>query len=158
MSYLDQWAYLASVRKMSTDEIERLHNELCEGNGLGDLWSLENEDKNTSKTWESKTENPTLNLQIPLLLITSKPWENKSADNNLNKNDFPGNLTITEANRLYISKKGVSPHALNRIKRLAAFQNPQFYKTQKMRMSTYGIPRIIHSFDETDEYIGIPRK
>jgi len=48
-------------------------------------------------------------------------------------------------------------YALNRIKRLAAFQNPQFYKTQRMRMSTYGIPRIISSLDETADYVGLPR-
>jgi len=54
-------------------------------------------------------------------------------------------------------KKDISQRALNRIKRLAAFTNPQFYKTQKMRMSTYGIPRIIYSLYETAEYMGIPR-
>ena len=58
---------------------------------------------------------------------------------------------------IWLPKKDVSQRALNRIKRLAAFSNPQFYKTQKMRMSTYGIPRIIYSLDETIEYMGIPR-
>ena len=32
---------------------------------------------------------------------------------------------------------------LNRILRLAAFQNPEFYKAQAMRLSTYDKPRII---------------
>jgi superfamily II DNA or RNA helicase len=57
--------------------------------------------------------------------------------------DFPDKLIIVEANRLYIPKRDISQRALNRIKRLAAFSNPHFYKTQKMRMSTFGILRII---------------
>ncbi|MDH8701516.1 superfamily II DNA or RNA helicase [Dysgonomonadaceae bacterium PH5-43] len=133
-SYLDQWAYLASIRKMNLEEIESLLAQLCEGNGLGELGSMEKEE-------------PTL----------FKPWESKKTESNLDKKDFPEYLTIVEANRLYVSKENVGPRALNRIKRLAAFQNPLFYKIQKMRMSTYGIPRIIYSLDETDDYIGISR-
>lgn len=133
ISYPDQWAYLASIRKMKSEEIESLLTELCVGNGLGELRSMKNnEDDDT------------------------KPWERRKAEIHTQE-DFPDNLTIVEANRLYIPKEGISPRALNRMKRLAAFQNPQFYKTQRMRMSTYGIPRIIYSLDETDEYVGIPR-
>ncbi|MDR1161207.1 MAG: helicase, partial [Tannerellaceae bacterium] len=135
-SYPDQWAYLASIRKMSSDEIDALLTTLCEGNGLGELGNTEIE--NDERT-------------------LFKPWENRKPDNNLEKKDFPDVLTITDANRLYVPKEEVSPRALNRIKRLAAFQNPVFYKTQKMRMSTYGIPRIIYSLEETNEYVGIPR-
>jgi superfamily II DNA or RNA helicase len=75
----------------------------------------------------------------------------------LESRDFPNFLTVVEANRIYIPKQGVSQRALNRIKRLAAFSNPQFYKAQKMRMSTFGVPRIIYSLDETADYVGIPR-
>lgn len=134
LSYPDQWAYLASVRKMNWDEIETLLISLCEGNGLGELGNIENDEE-----------------------TLFKPWEIRKPETSLEKKDFPEVLTIVEANRLYVSKDGVSSHALNRIKRLAAFQNPLFYKTQKMRMSTYGIPRIIYSFNETNDYIGIPR-
>jgi superfamily II DNA or RNA helicase len=133
-SYADQWVYLASIRKMELSEIENLLTLLCEGNGLGELGSLE-------KTEES----------------LFKPWESRRVEKELEKEDFPEILTIIEANQLYVPKEQISPQALNRIKRLAAFQNPVFYKTQKMRMSTYGIPRIIHSLSETEEYIGIPR-
>jgi len=130
-SYSDQWAYLSSIRKMKSVEIDSLLSQLCIGNGLGELANIKNNEE-------------------------VKPWENKKIET-LHTKDFPETLTIVEANRLYIPKVSVSPKALNRIKRLSAFQNPEFYKTQKMRMSTYGIPRIIWSLDETDEYIGIPR-
>ena len=133
-SYPDQWAYLSSIRKISSKEMTGWLTELCTGNGLGELGSTETGDDDSSK-----------------------PWEVKNPEVKLENRDFPDKLIIVEANRLYIPKKEVSQKALNRIKRLAAFSNPQFYKTQKMRMSTYGIPRIIYSLDETAEYMGIPR-
>ncbi|NDV65297.1 TOTE conflict system archaeo-eukaryotic primase domain-containing protein [Bacteroides sp. 224] len=132
-SYSDQWSYLASVKKMNLTEIEVLLPLLCEGSSLGELGRIEDNEGNLFK-----------------------PWENGNPDN-IEKKDFPEILTIVEANLIYIPKERISARALNRIKRLAAFQNPLFYKTQKMRMSTYGIPRIIYSLNETDEYIGIPR-
>jgi superfamily II DNA or RNA helicase len=133
-SYPDQWACLASIKKLNPEEIKNLLSKWCEGNGLGELGNAETDDEDSIK-----------------------PWESKKPEVKLESMDFPGQLAIVEANRLYIPKKDVSQRALNRIKRLAAFSNPQFYKTQKMRMSTYDIPRIIYSLDETAEYIGIPR-
>jgi superfamily II DNA or RNA helicase len=133
-SYSDQWAYLDSIRKITSEEMKRFLSELCEGNGLGELVKAESEEEDSPK-----------------------PWESKRPEIRLENQDFPDKLIIIEANRLYIPKKGVSQRALNRIKRLAAFSNPQFYKTQKMRMSTYDIPRIIYSLDETVDYLGIPR-
>ena len=133
-SYPDQWAFLASIRKISSEELNVWLAGLCTGNGLGELGNTETGDDDAPN-----------------------PWEVKKPETKLESKDFPDKLMIVEANRLYILKKDVSQRALNRIKRLAAFSNPQFYKTQKMRMSTYGIPRIIYSLDETAEYLGIPR-
>ena len=45
----------------------------------------------------------------------------------------------------------------NRIKRLAAFKNPDFYRAQKMRLPVYNKPRIICTADISDKYIAIPR-
>jgi len=40
---------------------------------------------------------------------------------------------------------------------LAAFQNPEFYKAQAMRMSTYGKPRIISCCEEYPKHLALPR-
>jgi superfamily II DNA or RNA helicase len=133
-SYPDQWAYLASIKKITIDEFKKYPTELCDGNGLGELGNGETNDEDSPK-----------------------PWESKMPESKLENKDFPDILIVVEANRLYIPKKNISQRALNRIKRLAAFSNPQFYKTQKMRMSTFGIPRIICSLDATAEFLGIPR-
>ena len=133
-NYPDQWAFLSSIPKIPLEKFNDLLSKLCTGNGLGELGNTETDNSDSPKLWESK-----------------------KAETQLEKTDFPEKLIIIEASGLYVTKNGVSQRALNRIKRLAAFTNPQFYKMQKMRMSTYGIPRIIYSLEETDEYIGIPR-
>lgn len=71
--------------------------------------------------------------------------------------DFPESLEIIKANMLFIPKKGITQRALNHLKRLAAFQNPEFYKAQAMRLSVAKIPRIISCSEETIEYLCLPR-
>ncbi len=56
-----------------------------------------------------------------------------------------------------MEKAGLSQHALNRIKRLAAFRNPDFYKSQAMRLPIYDKPRVIDCGEETDDYLILPR-
>lgn len=46
---------------------------------------------------------------------------------------------------------------MNRIKFLAAFKNPDFYKSQAMRLPVYNKPRVIDTSEETERYLCIPR-
>src|SRR2546422_3402319 len=41
--------------------------------------------------------------------------------------------------------------------RLAAFQNPEFYKAQAMRLSTYDKPRVIACGQDFPQHIAVPR-
>ncbi len=127
--YGDQWAFLATIQKLDENELEGLTSKLCHGGELGTLRKDDEEDE--------------------------KPWETKKLK--LLKNDFPPEIEIVRANMLYILKEGISQRALNYIKRLAAFNNPEFYKAQAMRLSTKTIPRIISCSDETQEYLCLPR-
>ena len=85
-----------------------------------------------------------------------KPWERKRVLS-LEAKDFVGKLQIILANCIYISKATVKPRSLNRIKQLATFSNPQFYKMQAMHYSTKQIPRRIQCFREVDDYVTLPR-
>ena len=58
---------------------------------------------------------------------------------------------------LYIEKKGLSQKALNTFKRYAAFKNPEFFKAQAMRLSTYNKPRVISCSDDYQNYLAVPR-
>jgi len=61
------------------------------------------------------------------------------------------------AQRLYIEKAGLSASLLNQVKRVAAFQNPEFYKKQRMRLSTAMTPRVISCAEELPIHISLPR-
>jgi superfamily II DNA or RNA helicase len=56
-----------------------------------------------------------------------------------------------------VEKKDLPSALLNQIKRLAAFQNPEFYKKQSMRLSTALTPRVIACAEEFPEHIAVPR-
>lgn len=131
--YPDQWAFLSSVKKLSCNEVERLTRELSTSSNGSELGTLRKNDDEQIKPWDK--------IIFP----------------NLTRNDFPRRISIVEADMLYILKEGISQKALNRLKRLAAFKNPEFYKAQAMRMPTYNKPRIISCSDETDEYLCLPR-
>jgi len=60
-------------------------------------------------------------------------------------------------NEIYIAKDSLPPGLRNRLLRLAAFQNPEFYKAQAMRLPTYDKPRIIACAEEHSHHIGLPR-
>jgi hypothetical protein len=72
-------------------------------------------------------------------------------------NELPKALDVVLANRIYI-KTGTGPSVLfNQLKHLAAFQNPEFYKKQKMRFSTHATPRVICCTEIVDGYLSLPR-
>ena len=70
---------------------------------------------------------------------------------------LPEKVNIVLGNQVYISKENLPPVLKNRLIRLAAFQNPEFYKAQAMRFPTYDKPRIIHCCEDFPKYIGLPR-
>ncbi|MGW8159982.1 MAG: TOTE conflict system archaeo-eukaryotic primase domain-containing protein [Desulfoprunum sp.] len=127
--YPDQWVFLNTIRRLSEDDVITLSLKLGQGNELGVLKRDEEE--------------------------TQKPWETTKVK--LLKTDFPRQIEIVKSNMLFIPKAGISQRALNRLKRLAAFKNPEFYKNQAMRMPTYNKPRIICCADDTADYLCLPR-
>ncbi len=129
-SFSDQWIFLSTIQKISESEVNKLIMQLCTGNELGEL-KIEEEEQ--------------------------KPWEKTKPVTKLNKSDFPKHIEIVKANMLFIPKVGISQRALNRLKRLASFKNPVFYRNQAMRLPTFGHPRIISCADETDNYLCLPR-
>jgi superfamily II DNA or RNA helicase len=127
--YPDQWVFLDTIRRLSEDDLLTLTSKLGQGNELGVLKIDEEE--------------------------TQKPWETTKVK--LLKTDFPRQIEIIKSNMLFVPKADISQRALNRLKRLAAFKNPEFYKNQAMRMPTYNKPRIICCADDTIEYLCLPR-
>lgn len=86
-----------------------------------------------------------------------KPWPARQKAPELHRKDFPAQARLMISNLLYVVKQGFSQKALNAVKRLAAFRNPEFYKKQAMRLPVYNIPRIFDCSYEDQDFIGIPR-
>ena len=126
-AYRDQWTYLAQVQKIEEQKVDVI---------------LQNHIHEDLGVLSTSSE--------------SKPWVTP-VPQNINSADFTKAITITVADKIYIPLNSISAKVLNHIKRIAAFRNPEFYKKQAMRMSTYGIPRIISCFDITDDYLAMPR-
>jgi hypothetical protein len=71
--------------------------------------------------------------------------------------ELPRTLELVLGNQIYIAKEGLHPALGNRLLRLAAFQNPEFYKAQAMRLPTYGKRRVIACAEDHPHHIGLPR-
>lgn len=74
-----------------------------------------------------------------------------------NNFEFPKSLDIILDDMIYIDKKNLSAGVKNCFRRLASFANPEFYKKQRLRLSTYNIPMVIDCSSVDDRYIKLPR-
>ena len=70
---------------------------------------------------------------------------------------LPDLMRATLSQRLFVEKKGLPPALIAQVRRLAAFQNPEFYKKQAMRLSTWNTPRIICCAENLDHHVALPR-
>jgi len=61
------------------------------------------------------------------------------------------------ANQIFFKKDDLPQPLANRLVRLAAFQNPEFYKAQAMRLPVWNKSRIIGCAEEYSQYISLPR-
>jgi len=135
--FADQWEYLASIKKLQPEVIQRIANEAIRQDSVLGVPRDIDEDGEAQTPWSR-----TPSRKSPKKKVTGK---------------FPLVVHGVFAQQLYIEKKDLPSPFITRIKRLAAFQNPMFYEKQNLRLSTARIPRIISCFEEHPEHIAIPR-
>ena len=70
---------------------------------------------------------------------------------------LPDTVELVLADRVYIAKADLPPALVTRLMRLGAFQNPEFYRAQALRLPTYGKPRIVDCVEDGPNYVGLPR-
>ncbi|RLA16999.1 MAG: hypothetical protein DRQ62_15440 [Gammaproteobacteria bacterium] len=85
------------------------------------------------------------------------PWDQGKAIKPVQIENCPEVVTITLANHLYIKLDTLPSVLIARLKRLASFSNPVFFKTQALRFSTHGIPRYISCARIEQGYLSLPR-
>jgi len=70
----------------------------------------------------------------------------------------PATVPARLAATLAISTAGLPPQLLAALKHAASFHNPEFYRKQNQRFSTWNTPRLICAFDATDpDWLKLPR-
>ena len=131
--YYDQWDVLRKTGKISSSFI----NEKIA------LWEIKDSDAGEFDNSNSRQ-----------ISIDETPWESKSA---FSSSDADGTVRIVIADKIYVEKKHIKPTLQNKIRRLAAYNNPEYFKKQAIGLPTFGIPRIVYSGEDTEQYIAIPR-
>ena len=132
----DQWAFLASLRKIGRAQVEHIVAEAeRRGRVLG--VRLPPQDDGDNEPW---TAPPSRHRREPPL-----------------DGELPRTIEMILGNQIYIAKDGLHPGLRNRLLRVAAFQNPEFYRAQAMRLSTYDKPRVIACAEDPPHHIGLPR-
>lgn len=88
------------------------------------------------------------------------PWQappSRQAKDPPISDPLPDVVQAVMADQIYLPKDVLPPSLHNRILRLAAFQNPEFYRAQAMRLPTFGKPRIIACAEDHPAHIALPR-
>jgi superfamily II DNA or RNA helicase len=130
--YPDQWGFLASIQPMAAHDIEPTVLRSTGGIHPLDVTFIDDEDLAT-------------------------PWKRQSTSTKKLVGQMPKSLTVTLGNLIYFEKAQLPQALANRLIRLAAFQNPEYYKAQAMRMSVWDKPRVIGKAENYPQHIALPR-
>ncbi len=132
----DQWAFLSSIRRMSRRQVESIVDE-------------------------AEKRNAILGIRIPVTDDNDdQPWVAPPSRHHKEQpviGPLPEQIELVLGNQIYIPKTDLTPSLRNRLIRLAAFQNPEFYQAQALRFSTFDKPRIISCYEDLPKYLGLPR-
>lgn len=132
--YDDQWGYLRTIERMSSRSLDDLSRKIARGEALGVGSRFADDD---DRPW----------LTIPSRRHLPPPIEGFLTDT----------TRVVLGNLVYVEKKGLPDALLDHIRRLAAFQNPDFYKKQRLRLSTAFTPRMICCSEDFSDHLAIPR-
>ena len=128
----DQWAYLASIQPMPPHDIEPTILRATGNSHPLDVTFIDEEDQ-------------------------KEPWKRSSSVAKKLVGPMPKSLNVTLSNLIYFEKAQLPQSLANRLIRLAAFQNPEFYKKQAMRFSVWDEPRVIGCAENYPNHIALPR-
>jgi superfamily II DNA or RNA helicase len=132
----DQWASLSSIGRMDLDSVRALVDKAVRcGRVVGVRMAVTDDQDDEPWTLPPSRRREQTPVAEPL----------------------PDAIELILENQIYVAKEALTAPLKNRMIRLAAFQNPEFYKAQAMRFPTYDKPRIISCCEEFSRHIGIPR-
>jgi len=132
-----QWAYLASVTRIDPGTADQIAREATRQGSVVGVRLAEAADEEDTAPW----------ARLPSgrrkLVVITEP--------------LPPKVRAVLAQKLFVEKAGLPSPLINQIKRLAAFQNPEFFKKQSMRLSTATTPRVLTCAEDLPLHVGLPR-
>jgi len=135
--HADQWAYLASLSRIAPTTVDAIAREaVARGQVIGLRIASTGEDEDETP-WEAPPSRRPRPARI--------------------EEPLPSEVRAVLAQRIFVEKARLPSAFLNQIKRVAAFQNPEFYKRQKMRLSTALTPRVVACAEEHSRHVALPR-
>lgn len=134
----DQWAFLSSLHRLSSAEVTAILAK-AEADMPGGFIGvrLPVEDENAGEPWKMTASR---RRQAPPI-----------------REPLPETINVVVADQVYIDRTGLPPSLVAQLVRIAAFQNPEFYRAQAMRLPTYGKPRIISCTALHPRHVALPR-
>ncbi len=138
LPYADQWAFLGSVRRLTAGEVDALLLErMASSGGILGVRTYPAEDRGGGTPWVVAPSPPSVRPELV--------------------GKVPPIVRAVRANLVYLEKAGLPDSFIDQMVRLAAFENPEFYRAQAMRLPTYDKPRVVACAQEFDEHVGLPR-
>ena len=134
--YDDQWAFLSSLPRMSADAVsEKVEAAELSGTVLGVRMPVDDEDADQPWKMPPSRRSKARRTDVPI----------------------PQSIKLIVADQVYIDRTGLPSALIAQLVRVAAFQNPEFYRAQAMRLPTFGKPRIVSCAELHPRHIALPR-
>jgi hypothetical protein len=134
--YEDQWAFLSALPWLSAESAHQIVGE-AEARGMVLSVRMPADEEDADEPWK---------------MAPSRRREPGSIGAPL-----PAKVTATLADQLYLNRTELPSAMVARLIRVAAFQNPEFYRAQAMRLPTFGKPRIVSCAELHTRHVGLPR-
>jgi hypothetical protein len=119
----DQWAYLSSISRMSAQDVATV---VARASDQGRI----------------------LRVRMPITNDEDEPWAappSRKQRGPAIDGPLPESVELVLANCIYIDRTNLPPALVSHLIRVAAFQNPEFYAAQAMRLPTFGKAAHLHS-------------
>ncbi len=135
--HADQWMFLSGLPRMEQGRVEGIVR-LAEGRGrIVGVRMVAMEEEDGAEPWKAPPS--------------------RARRDAAPKGPMPGSIELVLGDQVYVPKEGLPPSLSTALSRLAAFQNPDYFKAQAMRLPTYDKPRIIACAEDHPHHSGLPR-
>jgi superfamily II DNA or RNA helicase len=136
LPHRDQWAFLSSLSRLAPQAVHDFIRQ-------------------------AEARDRVLGVRMPVAEeYGDEPWRQAPSLRHLPARvtePLPDRVKIVVSDDIYIDRTALPPSMVALLIRLAAFQNPEFYRTQAMRLPTFGKPRVISCASLHKNHLALPR-